>query len=86
MGFSIPLSRWLRRELKQVFEETVLAEGAFISSLLDQRIISGWWQQHQRGTRDFAPHLWALLVLENWGKKFITREPVEVIRQPAQAI
>jgi asparagine synthase (glutamine-hydrolysing) len=86
MGFSIPLSRWLRGELKQVFEETVLADGAFISSLLDQRVISGWWKQHQRGTRDFAPHLWALLVLENWGKKFITREPVEVIRQPAQAI
>ena len=74
MGFSIPLAGWLRGELRSVFEERVFSPNAFISNLFDQEVIRQWWLQHQRGTRNFAYHMWALLILESWGQKFMIDE------------
>ncbi len=71
MGFSIPLAQWLRRELKAVFEARVFAREAFVADWLEVGAIRLWWQQHQRGTRDYAQHLWAVLMLESWGRRFI---------------
>ena len=71
MGFSIPLARWLRGNLKGMFEDRVLSKDAFIGDFFDPTPIRRCWIQHQRGTRDYAPHLWALLVLECWGRKFM---------------
>lgn len=71
MGFSIPLAQWFRAGLKATFEERVFAQDAFIGELFDLSPIHQWWAQHQRGTRDYAYYLWALLVLEGWGRKFI---------------
>jgi asparagine synthase (glutamine-hydrolysing) len=71
MGFSLPLAQWFRGELKRSFEERVLAKGAVVAELFDQVPIRQWWAQHQRGTRDYAPHLWGLLVLECWGERFL---------------
>jgi asparagine synthase (glutamine-hydrolysing) len=73
MGFSIPLAQWLRRDLRAMFEERVLANSAFVASLFDQKPIATWWSQHQRGTRDYSTHLWALLVLECWGRRFLAK-------------
>ncbi len=70
MGFSIPLAGWLRGDLKGLFEDRVLARDAFVGSLFDTTAIARWWGQHQRGTRDYSAHLWALLVLESWAGKF----------------
>jgi asparagine synthase (glutamine-hydrolysing) len=71
MGFSLPLAHWLRSELRRTFEARVLAKDAFLTSLLDPAVIQRWWAQHQRQTRDYAYHLWALLILECWGQKFL---------------
>jgi asparagine synthase (glutamine-hydrolysing) len=71
MGFSLPLAQWFRGELKRSFEERVLTKEAFVGELFDQAPIRQWWIQHQRGTRDYAHHLWALLVLECWGERFL---------------
>lgn len=70
MGFSLPLAQWLRHELRVLFENEVFAHGAFLGELFDLELVRKWWEQHQRGTRDYASHLWALLVLEHWGKRF----------------
>jgi asparagine synthase (glutamine-hydrolysing) len=70
MGFSIPLAQWFRGELKGLFEEQVLTGNPFIGCLFDVPTIQRWWAQHQRGTRDYSCHLWALLVLERWGRRF----------------
>jgi asparagine synthase (glutamine-hydrolysing) len=73
MGFSIPLAAWLRGALKEMFEQRVLSNSAFIATLFDQEPIRRWWAQHQRGTRDFSTPLWALLVLECWGRRFLAK-------------
>jgi len=73
MGFSIPLAEWFRGELKPTFEQSLFAPDAFVNGLFNPEPIRHWWAQHQRGTRDYSYHLWALLMLERWGKAFIDR-------------
>ncbi len=71
MGFSIPLARWFRGELKNVFETRVFAPQSFLQEYLDLDVIRRWWSHHQCGMRDYSNHLWALLVLECWGQRFM---------------
>ncbi len=71
MGFSIPLADWLRGELKPLFEERVLARDAFVRRWFHREPMVRWWGQHQARVRDFAYPLWALLVLESWGRRFV---------------
>jgi asparagine synthase (glutamine-hydrolysing) len=71
MGFAIPLAQWFRGELKGTFETSIFAKDAFIGGFYNQDVIRRWWRQHQHGTRDYAPYLWALLLLECWGQRFL---------------
>ncbi len=71
MGFSVPLARWLRGDLKSLFEERMFAKDSFVGELFDPAPIRSWWDRHQSGASDFAPELWSLLVLESWGRRFI---------------
>lgn len=71
MGFSIPLANWLRGDLKPLFEAQVFAKNSFLDEIFELDAIRTWWAQHQRQTRDLSYFLWALLVLEYWGRRFI---------------
>ena len=71
MGFSIPLAQWLRGDLKSTFEERILAKDAYIGNFYNLDVIQRWWGHHQRGMRDYAPYLWALLILECWCQRFM---------------
>jgi len=75
MGFTIPLSRWFRNELRPMFEATVLAPDACLREQFEQETIRRMWSLHQQGRRDFAPYLWALLVFEQWARRFQRRDP-----------
>ena len=71
MGFSIPLSRWLRNELKPLFEESVFSPTAVSTSFLDMKTIRRMWQEHQSGIWDRGPELWTILFWEQWGRKWL---------------
>ncbi len=75
MGFSIPIAAWFRGELKPLFEQRVLGPRSFLSEWCDVKPVRGWWSQHQQGLRDYSYHLWALLVLECWGERFLGHRP-----------
>lgn len=70
-GFSIPLAQWLRRELVPLFNERVFSPKSFLQEMFEMQQIEKMWKQHQRGTRDYSYHLWALLILESWAEKFL---------------
>jgi asparagine synthase (glutamine-hydrolysing) len=65
-GFGVPVGRWFRRELKEMFEDEVLAPGARTRPLLDSRALGGLWNEHLQGNRDHGARFWALLTLERW--------------------
>jgi asparagine synthase (glutamine-hydrolysing) len=71
MGFLVPLAKWFREDLKGPFEERVFSKDAFIGEFLDLNTVRQWWTQHQVGERDYSRQLWAILVLECWGSKFV---------------
>lgn len=70
-GFSVPLADWLRKDLKNTFEQSVLSPHARLNNWFEPKAIANLWSRHQRGTRDHAHELWALLVLEHWGGRFL---------------
>jgi hypothetical protein len=49
----------------------MFAKDAFVADLFDVAPIRTWWDRHQSGASDFSPELWALLVLESWGRRFL---------------
>jgi asparagine synthase (glutamine-hydrolysing) len=65
MGFSIPLARWLRQELRpwaQDLLESVPAQ----SPLFDPQTLGDIWTGHLAGTRDRTEQLWPVLSLLAW--------------------
>src|SRR5690606_13215016 len=64
MGFSVPLSRWLRKELN--YEVGVLFSNTEASDLLNLDHYRRLWAQHHRGERDNSLLLWPVIVLMQW--------------------
>ena len=69
MGFSIPISRWLRKELKPLGEKLLLGSGC--SEFLNELAVKKIWQEHQGGWRDHGTNLWTLLMFRLWEEQFL---------------
>ncbi len=64
-GFSVPLSAWLRCELRDWFEDA-LHSNALDELGIDRRVAKRFWNEHLSGVRDHKAQLWALGSLINW--------------------
>ncbi len=65
-GFAVPLGRWLRDELREVLQETLL-DGAFErAGIVRKEAVVGLINDHLRGRGDHRHRLWALLVFARW--------------------
>lgn len=64
MGFSIPLSDWLRGELAGRCEALAEESGLAASGLFDREAIRRLVAGHRRGTNDHGRALWALIMFE----------------------
>jgi asparagine synthase (glutamine-hydrolysing) len=71
MGFSVPLGEWFRGPLWEMAQDTLFAPDAFIRSVLDLSEVRRIWQAHQLGLRQFGTTIWAVLMLEQWGRNFL---------------
>lgn len=71
MGFSIPLSTWLKNDLKHVFEQNVLSENSMTTQFLDMNTTRKMWQQHLTGLKDYSTHLWSILFFEKWAHNYL---------------
>lgn len=77
-GFSVPISRWLRHELKD-FARQILLEGSFVNrGYFKQERINELFVQHQSGRYDHGFRLWTLLNLELWHQTFIDKTSHQV--------
>lgn len=71
MGFSIPLSQWLREDLRTLFEDEVLQTNSHCRDYFDLRQIKKMWQRHQSGIRDYSTQLWTFLFFEKWAQNYL---------------
>ncbi len=70
MGFSVPLAKWFRNELKQDIRDSVLSERMMESHYFDQSHLRNIVGNHQSGISDNSAQLWTLMMFD----KFLSRQ------------
>ena len=81
-GFEIPVDRWLRGPLRELFTDTVLRPQAKIAELLDQSIVRRIHQSHLSGSGRNGAVLWAILVLSQWCERYLSSSTFGLDRSP----
>jgi asparagine synthase (glutamine-hydrolysing) len=76
-GFTVPLARWLREDLRPVFEEQVLGADAFPAGAFDRVQLRAWYQDHLSGRLDRTRGLWNLLALQLWADRHCRPLPTD---------
>jgi asparagine synthase (glutamine-hydrolysing) len=84
-GFSLPLTHWMRSELRSeitsiLLEARTLQRGYFRRSAVEKLL-----REHHRGDRDHSASLWQLLVFELWHRNYLER-PGRVARDSVGAM
>lgn len=69
-GFGVPVSRWLRRELREYYVDLVLSHESRVDRFLQMRVVEDCFRDHLRGAHDYSGLLWKCLVLEIWLRHF----------------
>jgi asparagine synthase (glutamine-hydrolysing) len=69
-GFSVPLSSWLRTDLRSWAREILLDREAVERGYFRREAVEGLLDRHAAGTDDDAGRIWALVMLELWHKEF----------------
>jgi len=71
MGFSIPVSKWFRKELKEFTQDILFSPGSRQHGLFDPSYVEHLWKEHQWGISNHSSALWTLLMFENWWKRWM---------------
>ena len=66
-GFSAPLDRWLRKDLRELAYDALFTTN---DGILNPTFLKKVWQQHQKGQCDRSAHLWTLLMFRKWRATF----------------
>jgi asparagine synthase (glutamine-hydrolysing) len=74
-GFTMPISVWLRNELRDLPTTILLETRARERGLFQPSAVERLITEHQRGTVDNGNRLWALIQLELWFRTYIDIEP-----------
>jgi asparagine synthase (glutamine-hydrolysing) len=62
-GFSIPVSYWLRNDLK-IWAETIIDNIPSDSDFWDKKLVLRIWEEHLSGRIDYPEKIWNIIVLE----------------------
>ena len=68
-GFGIPVGEWMRRELREIFEE-YLSSKALKDSIWNVAEVRRLWKEHLSGRRDRFWEIWNVFVFEVWRRKW----------------
>ena len=65
MGFSIPLEKWLKHQLRD-WAEDLLEDKKLNDNILDSKKIKKRWNEHLSGKRNWQYSLWTILMFQSW--------------------
>ncbi len=74
-GFGVPVGQWFRRELRQMFTDTVLSARALDRGYFQQQAIESLLMENDQKHDDHGHRLWSLLMLELWHRRYIDNVP-----------
>ena len=69
-GFEIPVSTWFRNDLSSYIKDLLLSSTLLREPYFDRTFIEKMLSYHLSGTQDLGPHLWILMSLELWHRKW----------------
>jgi asparagine synthase (glutamine-hydrolysing) len=75
MGFGVPLANWLRCDLRELVEDTVLSPTALARGYFRHEALHEIVRIHNLGRDEFQYVIWDLLMLEMWHQTYIDRQP-----------
>lgn len=70
-GFTVPLTPWLRKELKEFAQEILSQNSIAKRGYFDYTCIKHILKEHLEGKRDYSREIWSLLVFELWSRAYI---------------
>ena len=83
-GFNVPIGAWLKGPLRGWAEELIAPPRLSSEGFLDAARVQSLWQEHQRGQRDRASELWAILMFEAWLDTANQPAPPAALRGPLE--
>jgi asparagine synthase (glutamine-hydrolysing) len=69
-GFGIPLTKWLREDLRPTLMETFSEDRMKKEGLFSIPYVHALMNEHFEGKRDNRKQLWTLLMFEKWKERF----------------
>ena len=70
MGFTIPVGKWFRGELKSFIRDRLINGPLTRLPLLESRPLENLLSEHFNGTRNHEPQIWNLLMLSLWFEEY----------------
>jgi asparagine synthase (glutamine-hydrolysing) len=74
-GFDVPIQKWFKEDLRAMLCDTLTDRRTRERGYFNAKAVDGILDEHLRGRRNNARHLWGLLTLELWHRAFIDRAP-----------
>ena len=71
VGFAVPVSDWLRTDLRDFLQDHLLRSNSFCGGIFTKKTIETMIDDHAGGRMDNHKKLWILLNLELWRDRFI---------------
>ena len=66
MGFSVPIDRWLRGDLRDWAEDLLDEKRLAQEGMLNASAVRAAWAEHQSGRRNLQQQLWTVLMFQAW--------------------
>ncbi|MBW1989830.1 MAG: hypothetical protein JRI97_09825, partial [Deltaproteobacteria bacterium] len=76
-GFTVPVSRWLKRDLYPVASALLLSDRARARGWFAIDRVRDMLLAHRAGTIDLGHRLWSLVALEAWARVVLDPPPAE---------
>ena len=70
-GFSMPLPEWLPTRLRPITEDLLFGQTARSRGYFNKTEVERMWHELCAGRFDYSHHLWELMLIELWHRKYI---------------